>query len=36
MMRMTIRRMRKMIKARGDDDAKDSYDRSDKNLEQGQ
>jgi len=36
MMRMSIRGMRKMMKARGDDDAKDSYDRSDKNVERGQ
>ena len=29
---MSIRRMRKMMKARGDDEAKDSYDRSDKDV----
>ena len=30
MMRMSIRRMRKMMKGRGEDDAKDSYDSNDK------
>ena len=36
MRRMSIRRMRKKMKARGNEDSKDNYDRSDEDVGQGQ